>query len=142
MKTSLLLVSLALLLTASSGIAGPLPPEACCACLESLGAQTAQLPASPVPALFCRLVTSQAEQLAFAARCDAIHGAGLCLSQTANAGLQDNLDCRALLAEEQILCPSAVPAPTASQPVLALIVAALVGVGAWATRRRRRGARA
>ena len=141
MKTSLLLVPFALLFTASSGTAGPPPPESCCACVASLGAQTAA-PAPPlVPALFCELITSQGERVAFQSRCDARHGADVCVAQVANADLQDDLDCRALLAGERITCPGATPAPVAGQPALAGLVAALVGVGVWAARRRLSGAR-
>lgn len=129
---ALLTISMAITWLAATTAAAQ-PGESCCACLPSPGAQ-ASGPLSR-PALFCGLVTSEPEQIAFAGRCYDADGGTLCVAETAMAAQQDHLNCPALLAEEGIICPSAKAVPAAGQPLLLGLALLLAGAGAWAARR-------
>jgi hypothetical protein len=137
MARSVIVAMLALIL-AEPALA--VPVESCCACVQSASGQTAQAPPPVVEqAYFCSLVTGMADQVAFDNRCYALNGAAACLAKAATTSTaQDNIDCPALLAEDGIACPATKPVPAAGLPLLAVLAAALVGLGAWAARRRSR----
>jgi hypothetical protein len=141
MKASLLATLLIQGLMATPLFALELFNERCCACVieHSVAAPNGR---ELSPALFCRLVASPEELQSFNSECDGQNGAGLCLVPLPDA-MQDNLDCDALLAGENIGCPADAtqPAPVIGRPLMAVLVLLLAGLGLWAAGRGVRRAR-
>lgn len=114
------------------------PPDACCACIETLGASLngMQTPPPSNPALFCGEF-SDSELEPAGMECAGLGGKLLCLAVTAQAATISD-ECRALLAEENIACSSPAGAPLAGGWTL-LALAGLLGLaGVLAARRAAR----
>ena len=134
----------ALLLAAQPSFGDPFEPR-CCACLPSgpdLWRTGVPAGMEPTRALLCAEISSSAQESQFFATCeDRGGGKPLCVATlSANAAIAqdgDNLDCDAILLEENIACPSAAPAPVLGAPALGGLGLLLAGLGTWTVRRRR-----
>ena len=110
----------------------------CCACVADFVAQTS-VPAPPPAeeAFFCRSISSESEEDAFSADCQALQGVSVCVAMAQSAAQPGPLNCAAALAEAGIVCPTAKTVPVAGQWWLAGLMAALLAIGAGFVRHQR-----
>lgn len=109
-------------------------PDLCCACVPDIApVATAQL-VDPTTAFFCAHITEPAQSLAFETRCGDLPDAGQLCRKTGDP----EVDCRALLLEEDsIACPADAGVPALGHPALAGLAALLAGGALVGLRRRR-----
>lgn len=114
------------------------PPDACCACIETLGATLngMQTPPPSNPALFCGEF-SDSELEPAGQQCAGLGGKLLCIAVKANAATISE-ECRAQLAEQDIACTSPAGAPLAGGWTLTALAGLLGLAGVVAARRAAR----